>query len=161
MVNMHARMPTMRIQEFQAPAAAQMLYKKGVEQDDFFAPVCPEQHVNSSLHNLLTYYNNHERTADPPRMATLLEILIKWIHPFHDGNGRTARAFALAYIDRHTRRPVNRIASGVERTIDNVLKKYETLNDGLTSHLCDQIMTNFETGDLYYNSGFSTTHWSN
>ena len=160
MVTFHAKMPTLNVQDFQATAAAQMLYEKGVEQKDFFAPVCPEERVYSSLENLLNYYNKNEKTADTARMATLLEILIKWIHPFHDGNGRTARAFALTYLDRKNR-PITRITSGVERSIDNVLERYETaLNNGLTEELCHTILTKFEEKDLYYNNGFITTHWS-
>lgn len=82
---------------------AQFLYSKGFLHEDFFADVCPMEHVSKSLEHLFTYcQKNIAVTYDTcARIATLYELCIKWIHPFIDGNARLARAFSLAFLEQH------------------------------------------------------------
>ncbi|MBI4450704.1 Fic family protein [Candidatus Woesearchaeota archaeon] len=47
--------------------------------------------VKKEVRKMLQWYNNHQK-LHPFELATLLHAKTAWIHPFEDGNGRTARA---------------------------------------------------------------------
>lgn len=48
--------------------------------------------VKKHLSNLLKWYSAAKKKLHPFELATLVHAKIAWIHPFEDGNGRTARA---------------------------------------------------------------------
>lgn len=154
----------MSSQQIQAAAAAQICYKYGVEQSDFFATVCPSEKVFGSLQNVLTFCENSKFQAptDIARMATVCEVLIKWIHPFHDGNGRCARAFALAYIDRNGSN-LQRKDRRVVKSIDLILTPHmEALGNGnLTVDLCQKILNDLPESDSYFEQVFQVRHFIN
>jgi len=56
----------------------------------FTAPKFPE--VNGLVEQLLVFINNEDDFIHPILKASILHFLIGYIHPFGDGNGRTARA---------------------------------------------------------------------
>lgn len=49
------------------------------------------QKVKSHLLNLFKWYNSNKNKLHPFELAALIHAKITWIHPFEDGNGRTAR----------------------------------------------------------------------
>ena len=54
----------------------------------------PPKHgeVKHHLLNLYKWYSAYKNKLHPFELATLLHYRLTWIHPFEDGNGRTARA---------------------------------------------------------------------
>ena len=52
----------------------------------------PNQEVKKHVANLLKWYSANKTKLHPFEVAALLHAKIAWIHPFEDGNGRTARA---------------------------------------------------------------------
>ena len=54
----------------------------------------PPKHeeVKKNLENLYKWYGSNRAKLHPFEMATLVHSKLAWIHPFEDGNGRTARA---------------------------------------------------------------------
>lgn len=50
------------------------------------------QDVKKHLLNLMKWYSANKNKLHPFELATMLHSKIAWIHPFEDGNGRTARA---------------------------------------------------------------------
>lgn len=54
----------------------------------------PQKHeeVKRHLQNLLRWYCSNRKRLHPFELATLVHAKLTWIHPFEDGNGRTARA---------------------------------------------------------------------
>jgi Fic family protein len=54
-------------------------------------PPKPED-LKKHLSNLYKWYSANKRKLHSFELATLLHAKIAWIHPFEDGNGRTARA---------------------------------------------------------------------
>jgi Fic/DOC family len=60
-----------------------------------FEPVAPSE-VPRAVEELCAYVNQNWDTADALELAAYVLWRLNWIHPFNDGNGRTARA--LSYI---------------------------------------------------------------
>jgi hypothetical protein len=60
-----------------------------------FAPIPPGE-VPQAVEELCNYVNRNWDAADPIELAAYVLWRVNWIHPFIDGNGRTARA--LSYI---------------------------------------------------------------
>ncbi|MFH1072220.1 MAG: Fic family protein [Nanoarchaeota archaeon] len=52
----------------------------------------PYTKVKKHLKNLFAWYQDQKRNLHPFELATLMHAKLAWIHPFEDGNGRTARA---------------------------------------------------------------------
>ena len=52
----------------------------------------PHYEVRKHLLNLYKWYSSSKNKLHPFELATLVHAKIAWIHPFEDGNGRTARA---------------------------------------------------------------------
>lgn len=54
----------------------------------------PPKHQNVKRHllNLYKWYNTNRNKIHPFELAAIVHAKIAWIHPFEDGNGRTARA---------------------------------------------------------------------
>lgn len=54
----------------------------------------PPKHreVKKHLLNLYKWYSANKRRLHPFELATITHAKLTWIHPFEDGNGRTARA---------------------------------------------------------------------
>ncbi len=52
----------------------------------------PHEEVKKYLLNLQKWYSANKNKLHPFELATLIHAKITWIHPFEDGNGRTARA---------------------------------------------------------------------
>jgi Fic family protein len=50
------------------------------------------QEVKKHVANLIKWHSANKRKLHPFELAALLHAKIAWIHPFEDGNGRTARA---------------------------------------------------------------------
>ena len=50
------------------------------------------QDVKQHLHNMYKWYSVNKNKLHPFELAALIHAKIAWIHPFEDGNGRTARA---------------------------------------------------------------------
>ena len=50
------------------------------------------QEVKKLISNLFKWYNTNKRKLHPFELAALTHAKLTWIHPFEDGNGRTARA---------------------------------------------------------------------
>jgi len=50
------------------------------------------EEVKKHLLNLYKWYDANKNKRHPFELATLVHAKIAWIHPFEDGNGRTARA---------------------------------------------------------------------
>lgn len=53
----------------------------------------PPNEVTQRMHELCDYANQHF-DADPYHVAAYVLWYLNWIHPFGDGNGRTARAIS-------------------------------------------------------------------
>lgn len=53
-------------------------------------PTYPE--VQKHLLNLFKWYSSNKNKLHPFELAALVHAKLTWIHPFEDGNGRTARA---------------------------------------------------------------------
>src|SRR5690606_11071401 len=53
----------------------------------------PQDELNTLLQELLHFFNhdNEKQFIHPIATACLIHFMIGWIHPFVDGNGRTAR----------------------------------------------------------------------
>jgi len=49
------------------------------------------EEVKKHLLNMYKWYSANKQTIHPFSLATLIHAKIAWIHPFEDGNGRTAR----------------------------------------------------------------------
>jgi Fic family protein len=54
----------------------------------------PPSHMEVKKHirNFLKWYSANKNKLHPFELATLIHAKLTWIHPFEDGNGRTARA---------------------------------------------------------------------
>ncbi|MFQ5621185.1 MAG: Fic family protein [Candidatus Nanoarchaeia archaeon] len=52
----------------------------------------PHTEVKKHLLNMYKWYSANKKSMHPFELATLIHAKIAWIHPFEDGNGRTARA---------------------------------------------------------------------
>lgn len=54
----------------------------------------PPSHVEVKKHmlNLFKWYGTNRNKLHPFELASLVHAKLTWIHPFEDGNGRTARA---------------------------------------------------------------------
>jgi Fic family protein len=52
----------------------------------------PHTEVKKHMLNLFKWYSANKDKLHPFELATLLHAKLTWIHPFEDGNGRTARA---------------------------------------------------------------------
>lgn len=50
------------------------------------------QEVKKHLLNMYKWYSANKNKLHPFELATMIHAKITWIHPFEDGNGRTARA---------------------------------------------------------------------
>jgi len=63
----------------------------------------PPQHfrVASLMDDMVNRVNRHWTEADPLRMATYVLWRTNWIHPFVNGNGRTARAASYFVVCLH------------------------------------------------------------
>lgn len=48
--------------------------------------------LNKYISNLFKWYSTNKNKFHPFELASLIHAKITWIHPFEDGNGRTARA---------------------------------------------------------------------
>ncbi len=48
--------------------------------------------VKNHLLNMYKWYNANKNKLHPFELATMIHAKLTWIHPFEDGNGRTARA---------------------------------------------------------------------
>ena len=59
--------------------------------------------VESMMNDLFEFINNEEdgKFIHPIIKACILHFYIGYVHPFFDGNGRTARAFAYMYLLKH------------------------------------------------------------
>lgn len=69
-------------------------YRKGevtIKNSDHIPP--PAVLVESNIEELFQWINRSSHDYSPLIMATILHHWITWIHPFTDGNGRTARMF--------------------------------------------------------------------
>ena len=51
----------------------------------------PHTEVKKHMLNLFKWYGAHKNRLHPFELAALLHAKLTWIHPFEDGNGRTAR----------------------------------------------------------------------
>ena len=52
----------------------------------------PHQEVKKHLLNLFKWYSANKSKLHPFELAAMVHHKLAWIHPFEDGNGRTARA---------------------------------------------------------------------
>ena len=52
----------------------------------------PHSEVKKHLLNFFKWYSTNKNKLHPFELATLIHAKLTWIHPFEDGNGRTARA---------------------------------------------------------------------
>jgi Fic family protein len=52
----------------------------------------PHTEVKKHLLNLFKWYSANKNKLHPFELASLVHAKLTWIHPFEDGNGRTARA---------------------------------------------------------------------
>jgi len=52
----------------------------------------PHAEVKKHLLNLFKWYSANKNKLHPFELATIIHHKLAWIHPFEDGNGRTARA---------------------------------------------------------------------
>ena len=52
----------------------------------------PNEEVKKHLLNMYKWYSANKNKLHPFELATLIHAKITWIHPFEDGNGRSARA---------------------------------------------------------------------
>ncbi|MEK7276225.1 MAG: Fic family protein [Chloroflexota bacterium] len=55
---------------------------------------CPPLQVAGEMERLLDFYHSHQRSVPPEVLSAWLHHRFTQIHPFHDGNGRVARALA-------------------------------------------------------------------
>ncbi len=60
----------------------------------------PQKEIEELLRDLCSFFNNkdEERFIHPIIKASIIHFMIGWIHPFTDGNGRTARALFYWYM---------------------------------------------------------------
>jgi len=59
----------------------------------------PEEEIISLINDLCTFFNTEgEDFIHPIAKACIIHFMIGWIHPFTDGNGRTARALFYWYM---------------------------------------------------------------
>ena len=67
-----------------------------------FKPMA-EENIKESLNNLVTWVNTHseEDFIHPILKASIIHFFLVYIHPFFDGNGRTARAIFYFYLLKH------------------------------------------------------------
>ena len=54
----------------------------------------PPKHkdVKKHLLNMYKWYSTNKKKLHPFELATMIHAKLTWIHPFEDGNGRSARA---------------------------------------------------------------------
>ena len=83
-----------------------VLYRKGgIKSEDYFLSLIPSEHVHNGLDTLFAFIEDNldEAKTDKDfaaKLATVGEIILKYIHPFHDGNGRCGRALGLVVVER-------------------------------------------------------------
>ena len=67
-----------------------------------FKPMA-EENIKESLNNLVTWVNTHseEDFIHPILKASIIHFFLVYVHPFFDGNGRTARAIFYFYLLKH------------------------------------------------------------
>jgi Fic family protein len=67
-----------------------------------FKPMA-EENIKESLNNLVTWVNAHseEDFIHPILKASIIHFFLVYVHPFFDGNGRTARAIFYFYLLKH------------------------------------------------------------
>lgn len=60
----------------------------------------PQEELNILLHELIHFFNHDDdkQFIHPIAKACIIHFMIGWIHPFVDGNGRTARALFYWYM---------------------------------------------------------------
>ena len=59
----------------------------------------PHQELNILINDLITFFNNDSKDfIHPVIKGCIIHFMIGWIHPFTDGNGRTARALFYWYM---------------------------------------------------------------
>lgn len=98
-----------------------------IEGPDLFKRVGRKEHIMQGLEILFKYIVREFQKPQPTRicaLATFAEILVKWIHPFTDGNGRTGRALGTAISNAVPGVKIERIAD-VTTSIDEILEEYE------------------------------------
>lgn len=119
----------------------------------------PPDAIDVPLHmeKLMRWYAGHQKKLHAIELAALLHHRITWIHPFFDGNGRTARllmnvvlmqkGYPLAIILRNDRKRYYRAlqradtenvaplllftAQAVERSLDLYLRTFSVKEDGI------------------------------
>jgi Fic family protein len=67
-----------------------------------FKPMA-DKNIKESLNNLVTWVNTHseEDFIHPILKASIIHFFLVYVHPFFDGNGRTARAIFYFYLLKH------------------------------------------------------------
>ena len=77
----------------------------------------PAEAVQGELEELCDYVNDNWQTKTPVHLAAYVMWRINWIHPYDDGNGRTARA--IAYIILSLRMQMR--LRGEETIVDQII----------------------------------------
>jgi Fic family protein len=96
-------------------------------------PPPPEQ-VEGLVTEMCVYVNEHWDTSgddltDAVHLASYLMWRVNWIHPFRDGNGRTARAVSYLVLTARLGQLLPGEPTITDQIVDNKLPYYDALDD--------------------------------
>ena len=94
----------------------------------------PWEEVEKHVQDMCSYVNGHWRRssddlADAVHLAAYVMWRINWIHPFRDGNGRTARAASYLILSVRLGQVLPGEPTIADQIVDNKIPYYDALDD--------------------------------
>jgi len=94
----------------------------------------PWEEVEKHVQDMCSYVNSHWRRstddlADAVHLAAYVMWRINWIHPFRDGNGRTARAVSYLILSVRLGQLLPGEPTIADQIVDNKIPYYDALDD--------------------------------
>lgn len=112
---------------------------------EIFAYSAPED-VQNEIAELVTWFNEKSGTEDPVLLAALLHYRFVRIHPFDDGNGRTARLL-MNYVFAKNNLPLVIIKSAEKKDYLAALNRADTGNtNAFVEYIGNQLLWSLDLG---------------
>jgi Fic family protein len=99
----------------------------GISNSQHCPPAGPPDLLDRLLEDMCGYVNFHWDTANGIHLCSYVMWRLNWIHPFSDGNGRTARIVSYMVLSIHERCVLPGMPSIPEQIIANKQPYYEAL----------------------------------
>jgi len=94
----------------------------------------PWEEVEEHVQDMCSYVNNHWRSfgddlVDAVHLAAYVMWRVNWIHPFRDGNGRTARAVSYLILSARLGQLLPGEPTIADQIVENKIPYYDALDD--------------------------------